>query len=238
MLQPTPSERQNIVRAVFGPELVDYANSSRFESYFARYCSVVCPAVSGDAVVDVDTPALRSHADVLNCVQIIFDNPRISFNDYVANTCDPNGRWTSVREKRHVARVATEVAFGINCTLKDLYSDNFIDHGTHQAQWYGDMSFLSFIENAFQAGAPQVHTPESHARIAEVMGLKASLKAWKLTKRYGIKIRGTDNLLEHLVLDRKSMTLKVFHQVSFLRAHLAKSKDNSLDLGFEESLKR
>lgn len=70
------------------------------------------------------------------------------------------------------------------------------------------------------------------------MTRKTSLKAWKLTKRYGIKIKGTNNLLEHLVLDPKSMTLKVFHQVSFLRAHLKKSKQEPLNLYFEESLKR
>lgn len=189
-------------------------------------------------MIELDTPALRSHADVLSCVEIIVQDPEISFNKFVAKAVDPKSTEASLREKEHIARVAAEVPFAINCTLRDYYSDNFIDGGSHHVRWEKDVSFLYFMENAFKLGSQQIQTHEQQRRRAETMARKTSLKAWKLTKRYGIKIRGTDNLLEHLVLDLKTMTLKVFHQVSFLRAHLAKSKQEPLDLNFEESLRR
>ncbi|KAH6987171.1 hypothetical protein EDB80DRAFT_782540 [Ilyonectria destructans] len=238
MLRPTETERQDIVRAVFGESLTDHANSSRFKAYFNHYCSVVCPASSGNAVVEIDSPALGSHADVLNCVEIIVQDPKISFNEFVTQAVASKSAEASLREKEHVARVAAEVAFAVNCTLRDYYSDNFVDDGSRHIKWEGDDSFLSFIENAFKLGSQQIQAPEQQRRREETMTRKTSLKAWKLTKRYGIKIRGTDNLVEHLALDLKTMTLKVFHQVSFLRAHLAKSKQEPLDLNFEESLRR
>lgn len=238
MLRPTETERQDIVRAVFGEGLTDHANSSRFKAYFKHYCSVVCPASSGDAVVELDSPALGSHADVLSCVEIIVQDPKISFNEFVTQAVASKSAEASLREKEHVARVAAEVAFAINCILRDYYSDNFVDGGSRHVKWEKDDSFLSFIENAFKLGSQQIQSPEQQRRREETMARKTSLKAWKLTKRYGIKIRGTDNLVEHLALDLKTMTLKVFHQVSFLRAHLAKSKQEPLDLNFEESLRR
>ncbi|KAK2060685.1 hypothetical protein LY76DRAFT_675483 [Colletotrichum caudatum] len=57
-------------------------------------------------------------------------------------------------------------------------------------------------------------TKEEEGKIIETIMQKKSLKAWKLAKMYDIKIRPTNNLL----------------------AHLAIIKDQSLELGFEESL--
>jgi hypothetical protein len=238
MLEPTDIERRDIVRVIFGHSLVDYATSSRFQAYFKHYCSVVCPASSGDAVVEIDIPALRSHHDVLNCVQIIFTNPRISFNDFIAKVLGPASTQSSMRERRHVARLPAEVAFAVNCTLNDHYPDAYADIHTPHAKWEGDMPFLSYLEGAIGFKTRQSRPTNQQLRITEMMRHRSSLKAWKLTKRIGIKIRRTDNLVEHLLLDRKTMTLKVFHQVSFLRAHLAKSKDDPLELGFEESLRK
>lgn len=238
MRQPTETERREIVRTVFGEGLVYHANSPRFQTYFNHYCFVVCPASLGDAVIEFDTPVLQSHADVLNCVNIIIHNPQISFDEFVVKVFDAKSSGASLREKEHVARVAIEVAFAVNCTVGDYHSGNFISGTSHHVKWEHNVSFLSFIKDTFNRGPQSPQTPKEQHKYDEIMTRKTSLKAWKLTKRYGIKIRGTDNLLEHLILDTKSMTLKVFHQVSFLRAHLEKSKQEPLNIDFEESLRR
>lgn len=238
MLAPVETERQEIVRAIFGEDQIKYADSSRFRAYFKHYCSAVCPASSGDAVIQVETPALNSHADVLDCVQIIVRNPRIRYNDFLTEAVLSKDANASQREKEYVARVAVDVAFALDCTRDDYHLQNPTNIGGHRFKWEENVSFLSFVESAFHSGAQLVQTPERQLRTAEMIKHKSSLKAWKLSKRYGIKIRGTNNLLEHLVLDVKTMTLKVFYQVSFLRAHLAKSKDDLLDLNFEESIRR
>ncbi|KAH8881806.1 hypothetical protein GQ53DRAFT_466617 [Thozetella sp. PMI_491] len=237
MLKPTEAERQDIIRAVFGDDLVLYANSSRFKAYFDHYCAIVCPASSGDAVIELDTPALGSHADILKCVGIITQDPHVSFNGFARKALGAKSTEASMKEKEHVARLAADVAFAVNCMLRSYYSENFINGMPRHIKWEEDVSFLGFIESAFRSGQ-QAKTPEQQRRCTEAMIAKKSLKAWKLSKRYGIKIKGTENLLEHLVLDPRTKTLKVFHQVSFLRAHLTKSKQEPLNLSFEESLKR
>ncbi|KAM5355021.1 hypothetical protein ACJ41O_001667 [Fusarium nematophilum] len=231
MHPPTETERQDIVRTIFSQNLASQASSTRFQAYFNHYCSAVCPASSGDAVVDLDTPALKTHADILGCVEAIIQDPNITFNQFVAKVIEPKATDASPREKDHIANVAAKVAFAVNCTLRDYYSDYLLDSNSHRVKWEEDIPFLHFMENAFK-GLQGVEEPG-----AKTLTSKTSLKAWKLSKRYGIKIRATDNLLEHLVLDPKTLTLKVFHHVSFLRAHLVKSKDELLDLNFEQSLR-
>ncbi|KAK7750338.1 hypothetical protein SLS62_007746 [Diatrype stigma] len=238
MYQPSDIERQNIVQTVFGEDLVQHTSSSRFESYFEHYCSIVCPSAPGDAVIQLDTPVLRTHTDVTDCVRLLVQDPKVSFDEFVAKTVDQKSEGASLREKRHVARVAVEVPFAVNCTFGDHYSDNFSQGFYKHFKWDGDVSFLDFMENAFTVGIEKVQSTEEQWNNTEMMAKKASLKAWKLTNRYGIHIRGTDNILEHLMFDAKSKTLKVFHQVAFIRAHLEKSKHESLDLSFEQSLRR
>lgn len=238
MLQPTENERRDIVRAVFGDGLANDANTSRFKAFFDHYCSIVCPASLGNVVIELETPALGSHADILSCIEIIVQNPKISFNGFATTILGSKSTESSLREKEHLAKVTVQVAFGINCTLRDYYADGFMNGRSHHAKWEGDVSFLHFMESAFNLESHGIQAPEQQLRYREMITRKTSLKAWKLTKRYGIKIKGTENLLEHLVLDLETRTLKVFHQLSFLRAHLTKSKGHPMDMNFEDSLRR
>ncbi|CAG9938596.1 unnamed protein product [Clonostachys rosea f. rosea IK726] len=232
MRLPTEVERRDLIKALFGESLVNQANTQRFDAYFQHYYSAVCPASTGDAVIELDTPALRSHGDIINCVNLITRNPQISFDAFIQSAVDSKtGGSSSQMEKEHIARITTEVAFAINCSLKEYYAHNLLDNFSHHVKWEGSVSFVTFIQDAFDSVSLPCNKPHQDRS-------KKQLKAWKLSKRFSIKIRKTNNLLEHLILDPKNMTLKVFHQVSFLRAHLEKTKNEPLDLSFEESLKR
>ena len=233
MLQPTETEKTELVSAIFGQALAQHANTFKFEAYFRRYVSVVCPASSGDAVIELDTSLLRSHGDVIKYVQFLTKDPALTLDAFVAANASQKSIAVSVREKQHISRVIVEVWFAIDCMAQDYYSPTRQGPSLQQIKWEGNTSFLAFIESSFKAAASQDghHWPLSKTQIK-------SLKGWKLVKRYGIKIRGTNNLLEHLDFDTNTMTLKVFHQVSFLRAHLTKTKEQPLDLSFEESIKQ
>ena len=235
MFEPTEIECREIIKTVFGEDVADNTKNTRFKAYLNYYCSVVCPISSKDIAIQLDTPALKSHTDVLNCVKVVFHDPNISFNSFVTKIVDTRSSDASLKEKEHVAKIAIEVAFAVNCVFKDYCAELFMNSSSHHVKWQGDDSFLYFIEDAFRSGS-RVH--EHKHNYVEMMKHKRSLKAWKLIKRYGIKIKNTDNLLEHLHLDRKTMTLQVFHQVAFLRAHLAKTRQDPIDLNFEESLKK
>ncbi|KAK0616427.1 hypothetical protein B0T14DRAFT_434869 [Immersiella caudata] len=238
MLPPTEIERQDIVGEIFGSPLASQANTTRFETYFRHYCSVVCPASSGDTVIQLDSPALRTHADILSSLKLLTHDPTITFEAFSNQAVNRRSSEATPKEREHVARVVVEVAFAINCSLKDYYSLNFADGGFRHVKWERNVPFSHFVESSFQLRPAHAQPSDYRGRLADMMKRKKALKAWKLKKRYGLKIRGTNNLLEHLAFDSKTKTLRVFHQVSFLRGHLAKTKDDSLDLTFHESLKR
>ncbi|KAK4225076.1 hypothetical protein QBC38DRAFT_280405 [Podospora fimiseda] len=234
MQEPNETERKLIIGAIFGNNLKRYANTPQFAAYFRHYCSVVCPASSGDAVIALDTSSLWSHDDILNWTQVLIKQPTITFKDFIEHLTGKSNE-LSVKEKEHMARVTVGILFGIDCMLRDYYSFNQTQRemASQRIKWEMDTPFVTFIENAFTCSTAHAgntsYQQEFNTR---------SMKAWKLVKRYGITIRRTNNLLEHLELDRKTMTLTVFHQMSFLRAHLTKTKEEPLDLSFEESIKR
>jgi hypothetical protein len=47
-----------------------------------------------------------------------------------------------------------------------------------------------------------------------------NLAATSLERDHGIKVVGTNNLHEHLLLDTTTKTLFIFHHISFLREYL------------------
>ncbi len=55
MLPPTEEERKKTTEVLFGTD-------AKFTSYFQHYNLVTCPNALGDATVEIDTPAVQSHA--------------------------------------------------------------------------------------------------------------------------------------------------------------------------------
>ncbi|KAK4450977.1 hypothetical protein QBC34DRAFT_378802 [Podospora aff. communis PSN243] len=65
-----------------------------------------------------------------------------------------------------------------------------------------------------------------------------SLKAWKLRKRYRIRISPTDDLAQHLVYNHTTGTLSVFRQVTYLKAQLRHSSDMDISTPASTSIPR
>ncbi|XMA13370.1 hypothetical protein WAI453_006161 [Rhynchosporium graminicola] len=80
-------------------------------------------------------------------------------------------------------------------------------------------------------------TFKPYNRASEFDVFKKELKAWKLKKRHNLRFRPTDNIMEHLLYDPQSRTVKVFHHTSYLKAHLARSAQQPIDMDAHSSLK-
>ncbi|KAI1486472.1 hypothetical protein F5X96DRAFT_681981 [Biscogniauxia mediterranea] len=180
-----------------------------FKAYFNHYISVICPSGDGDEVIEVGSPALQSHADVLGYVRSLCDNPTLSRDDFLHTTLLKNN--TTPKEREYVAGIVVNVAFMVNCTSR----------GSRPVKWESDQGLDGFMKQSFTAELVQITEQQEK----------------NLTKRYGIKIRPTDNLLEHLPCNPRDRTVKAFHQTGFLKAHLERSKNPPLDLDFQQSLK-
>ncbi|KAK4188571.1 hypothetical protein QBC35DRAFT_189054 [Podospora australis] len=149
MLQPTETDRQRILGDLFGEVLASEQNTSIFNSYFDYYCSVVCPASRGDAVLEFDTSLFTTHEDILRCIQVIIRDPRLTLHGFIEAISSNRGsvsRACNQKEKEHVARVVVEVAFAINCMLKNDCSLDFQPKSLHRLEWEDNAPFLSFME--------------------------------------------------------------------------------------------
>ena len=234
MFPPSQMEKNEIAKQLLGSELPDGSADTIFKAYFDYYASVVCPSTHGDALVGIDNPALQSHASLLRYIKSLQSNPSLSRDDFLAASL-PAGDILP-KEKDYVATVATKVAFMIDCSSKDYYSEGFRarQDGLRLVKWEANQPLVDFMEQIFLPDVTQ--TAAQQEEIGEMLMGKKVLKAWKLIRRYRIKIKPTNNLLEHLLYDPRERTLHVFHHTSFLRAHLKRSKNESLELDFSKSL--
>lgn len=222
---PSENEKYEIAEQLLGISLDPLKPISLFTTYFNYYESIICPSFTKDTVVDIVTPVLQGHSDVLSYARLLCEKNTSSRDEIVAEWF-PN-RTSTAAEREHISRSIVNVAFMIDCNERDYYPEGYHENG-QRAKWDGSQSFLHFLEKSF---------PYEKDDTDVTLGGKTSLKAWKLSKRYGISIRGTDNLLEHLAYNPREQTLTVFHHVEYLRSNLRRSRDASLEDGFANSLK-
>ncbi|KAK2014318.1 hypothetical protein LZ32DRAFT_582010 [Colletotrichum eremochloae] len=231
MLYPSDKEREQIATSVFGEQVAHRWNGPASKAYLNHYCSLICPEDPGDAIIYIGAQTLRSHNDVVSCVKSLRKNPFLTVNGFITESM--GSEVLSEKEKKTISKLIASLAFMIDCSPEGSFSGGLERDDFNRKKWDGDVCFAAYVQAAFKKHCT---LDEQKGKIINTMMQKKSLKAWKLAKRYDIKIRPTNNLLEHLEYDTSTKTLKVFHQLFFLRAHLAITKDQPLELAFEESL--
>ncbi|KAE9974078.1 hypothetical protein EG327_008896 [Venturia inaequalis] len=167
--------------------------------------------------------AFRSHRDFIAIIKFLkerIDTPRSVLAEE---------HWlhysTESRPLREDHDHAFEVAIGImtmvDCSHK-FRSGAQCELGLTTTIWRDDDSARHFMESLLPTRNP------SRLFVQE-------LTAERLRKA-GIKIRGTNDLANHLVLDRESRVLLIFHHTSFLKWHLRASRRDESG-GDEDALK-
>ncbi|KAK0710088.1 hypothetical protein B0T26DRAFT_679412 [Lasiosphaeria miniovina] len=116
----------------------------------------------------------------------------------------------------------------IECASKDGFSARYRvqDGANFPVKWQPVQTFVDFIESTFP------HDASSSVPLRAFTGdrgLKAwKLKAWKLRARYAARIVPTNDLVQHLLYDRRTGTLSVFHQTAWLKAKFGTLRDRVL----------
>ncbi|KAF5595319.1 hypothetical protein FPCIR_4479 [Fusarium pseudocircinatum] len=222
------TEVEMLATELLGAPSYSPSTSPIFRAFFKHYNAVLSPSAFGDAIAEIESPVLKSHKDVLSCVQILKRNPTLTLNAFF-DAAFP-GQDARPAEKEYATRAVVRAAFMVNCASKDYYSEGFQSVTATRVKWEPDQGFADFLEKAFAPNSVTTLTQDTKR-------YKGSLKAWKLAKRNKIKIRPTNNLIDHLLYDPKDRVLNVFHQTMFLQSQLKRWKDVAFDLNFEESLK-
>ncbi|KAK3361600.1 hypothetical protein B0T24DRAFT_691480 [Lasiosphaeria ovina] len=122
-------------------------------------------------------------------------------------------------DQERAARLVVKVAFMIDYASKDGFSVQ--DDANFPVKWQPVQTFVDFIESTFPHDASSPVPPRAFTG-------DRGLKAWKLKARYATGIVPTNDLVQHLLYDRRTRTLSVFHQTAWLKAQIRHSAGQSL----------
>jgi hypothetical protein len=94
---------------------------------------------------------------------------------------------------------------------------NLVSGGVPRIAWRDGVSIDAFLEEALS------RTPESPA----IKGIVPELRAKKLTKDAKLRMKATNDIRRHLVLDKKEKVVWIFHQGTALRHLLSGSETDA-----------
>jgi hypothetical protein len=163
-------------------------------------------------------PAINDHQGLLEMVQQI-EAPRGAlrkeiFEADLAPGQKPPTTYDQDRALNVAAGLILLMDFGI---LHD--AANLMPDGVPRISWRDGVSVDAFVEEAFP------RTPESPG----IKGILSELRAKKLIKYAKLRMKATNDIRRHLVLDKKEKVVWVFHQGTALRHLLSSSEGDVKD---------
>lgn len=205
--QPSESEVQSILSVLCYAKVTD---PEHFQAVLDFYTATVCQDPHPGHAVQISPPVLRSHQAVVEAcagLRATLSTPKSE----VERQLFQDG--TEEAERHRSLRTITKLALMIDCDSRSNFSVNF-KRQTDEAfptRWRDTDTFVDFFHSAFSTNET------SPLRTSDIGN---HLKAWKLRKRCSIRITPTNDLAQHLVYNKGSRSLSVFHQVAYLKAHL------------------
>ena len=119
------------------------------------------------------------------------------------------------------------LGFMLDCALKAKWSSEFNVGGYSPPSWELDEPFDKFVYRAI---------PRQQDAGVEVKRSNKALRAWKLKEKQKIKVRPTDNIMEHLLYDPETRIVRIFHHTAYLKAHLMRTQNEQIDLDVHGSV--
>ncbi|CZR62772.1 uncharacterized protein PAC_12669 [Phialocephala subalpina] len=167
-------------------------------------------------------PSITSHEDLFRIIQELKANPEITKAELLEKLS--TNRPARVDRERAL-NLAAQIAMMVNCSAS-RQSSVLLEHGNHQTRWKRDVTFSQFIGDIFP--------PNDHPGIEDIKG---NLRATKLKKHARLNFQPTDDLRNHLRLDRKGAVVEIFHHTAFLKEQLRLTKDQPRDLSVPDFIK-
>ncbi|TEY68086.1 hypothetical protein BOTCAL_0123g00150 [Botryotinia calthae] len=156
------------------------------------------------------SPGLSSYNDLFKIIEQLKSSPGLSkaelleklFTDRPTRPC-----------QERALNLTVQVVMMINCS-SSRQSSVLLEYGNEQARWHLNDTFSQFLNDVF----PKT----SHPSIDEI---KNELLATKLKKNARLEFQPTDNLRNHLRLDKKAGIVEIFHHTAFLKEQLRLTKE-------------
>ncbi|KAL9082755.1 MAG: hypothetical protein Q9165_008792 [Trypethelium subeluteriae] len=172
--------------------------SRYFEYYKETYSSYVPEIVAGPNAV-----AIRSHKDIFDIIKAIKTDagiPRAELTrDYFAKRDGNKDAIPPTLDQNRAFNIAVSVMAMISSS-SDRH-ESLLESGTRPIPWRDNMTFNEFLEKALPKTDNLLLNDSKSSE--EATAIKAAISARRLKKKAGLRFVPTDDLREHLQLDRK-----------------------------------
>ena len=178
--------------------------------------------------------ALSTHEDLFSIIRCLKSDPGMS-RAQLAEKLYPSlsGQKTpSLAEQNNAIILAVRVMIMVNCSAQSQ-STSLLESGSYQTPWRSDIPFSQFVHDIF----PKTDHPSLHDdKKSSPHDMRTFLMARKLKKLAGMGFRPTDDIRNHLKLDRKNNILEIYHHTAFLKEQLRLTKDKKDCISISDSL--
>ena len=214
-------------------ESCSWRRSKRLAPFFDHYRNLT-------ASYEPDSSALKSaalitHESLFDIIQRLKSNPDRTREQFTTNTFKDRAcqNTPSMEDQLHAVNLAVRVLTMIHCSAQ-YQRVGLIEHGAFQNPWLSDVTFNQFILDEFPLTD---HPSLNGGALDSVPDIKEMLTAGKLKKRLGLKFLPTNDLRQHLKLDREKNSLYIHHHTAFLKENLRLTKEISPDTSINDTLK-
>lgn len=187
-----------------------WSKKAELDSFLQYYASKTLDAIHQSFASS--RSALKTHGDLIDIVQILKQNKDVTRSVLTAEHWQQYEKNSQPSREDHdrAFEVAIAVMTMVDCS-KRRRSWSQCELGLENVIWRDDQSLSQFRESILPVGKnpPLV-----------VRQLTAAL-----LQKAGIKFRGTSNLAHHLIFNRGTGLLWIYHHTSFLKVHLKATRE-------------
>lgn len=231
MRPTTPQERATLAHHFLG-------RTGDYTAFFEVYDDLAQKGDDGVGTIDCETPyntssRRQTYLDVIRASSTIKQRTQTTKAEILESL--QHGNDNSPSDVRNVVHLAVQAMTMVDAGGMDWHSTGFMLGGSRPTSWPRNESFQSFMERSFPRSLET-----SAEKVRNALEHKASMKAWKLQDRAGVRFRRTNNLADHLLFDARRNCLYLFHQVAFLKANLERYRNEArpLSIAMPESLRQ
>ncbi|TGJ79193.1 hypothetical protein E0Z10_g9577 [Xylaria hypoxylon] len=211
-----------------------YQDAERLQPFFDFYRDTTAyyvPELTGGS-----SQVVKTHDDLIQIIRYVkchSNLPRLQLmTEYFAAYSKIEFRGMISSDQDRAFSLAVRVMTMLHCSARDQ-SDGLLESGTQPTIWHGNMSFNKFTN--FVIGRQSLLHFGPHGSATSLspqpMFNLESISAKRLRSVAKLKIIPTNDLRDHLLLDKKKGTVAVYHFASVLKEHLKAICDRELREG-------
>lgn len=202
----------------------DSPDITRYRTFLRLYQLKACLETPRTRYITIANSWYQSHHEFWDFVQKLRDD---SDTRTKQELLDGFPAVFTPKDRYRALRAATQMGFMVDCEAQEGLALGDRPASYLPLRWGEIESLTEFLQRAF---------PDTSSSLQPNIKL-GKLKAWKMAKRYNVRFLATSDLAQHLLYDESARTVKIFHQTSWLKAHLQYIESKNQNAGFEEAVK-